>query len=1594
MSPGCGHLLPRRGHASNKVPIRGSNTLRLFDPCDFLCVFAMEMGFIMDYLKPPWNQKFKSVLVDSHVNPCQWAFGDLVAGFGVAGSSMGSDVEFECGIFHPGSGLSFDHHPIRATLSFESCDDAKILPDGVIFGFEDVKVASTGPFKLQTNGISKIWYIPAFDKELPFTVCHQYAGAFDGWGRAIDWLQENQKINISRSIAVDADYDVMHVWSLRTSANFWTKKVPMWHNDTEKVTGVVTCIQDHTWFNLCRAQSNMFFTLSPPCQPWSLGGRGLGVECTNGMSFIDSIGTIKMVRPLFVLFEGADSTPSHKRFRLVRAGMNYVGYKQCWSNISHYHELSMMNRSRWLAVWIRSDIPFHTVGASLGLFDGTKCAWDDDKYSFHIPSQIDHQLFLSHQLVETYGDFKWLPKSKSLGLSVLSSQDEVLSARCIRSSDCLPTLCASYSQQHELASAHIEAKGIFAALVKKQGKYAFIDPMRFVPLFGMRMSQTAILPIKIDMCFHHLGNAITVPHALLAFLVGFNAIGITSLPMIQTVLQCWNERAFSHRMIIARSGDFVLILPCRKATDWIPKCISTNGLGELKLTLNGGCGCVQCSPLDSIAAVVSMFGFQCPQQQDLICTSDFKKVCWDSNVGDFQGCIITISKGTWFCFSFTIPIEPTQDFLVQIACQEDNNDSKHPAFVQSNPVVCDSETNEESLALHPLPSDLGKAIANPVEHEANSIKGAKCAVLLAGLDDIKEVSLPADADDSIISHELQKAFLREASQTEANWVECKSLSLSGFDRVFLVELKGDSSIDSALVVSTMNSCNPVCSAVSRFQPPINFVVRRNMCAISMTINGHFADPFLMTSFHDGDVIDLRIETSNTSEMHHEIKQRINLFVASGVKAASDEISFALDLLKVANQEIHFAPIADIRTRGGNPSFSKLQQAFSGIGHLVMYHVDAAVLPIFIHDHWCAIEISKVGNCVSVTSVGVPQQFDAPFRKIAADALSFPLVTIKHFTMPLPSFEGLCGWVLLRRWFNRHAPELNEHLSKVIANWDVACLFPGCQEGSVTDIVCPISARVLDFARILRGAFLTSFVCPPTTRDFWPASILTGGMEVDSQLVTAPSKGEDPWKSFDPWMQKSGQKQAKWEDLRLPSDHPFVNQEGQLIKQVHKQKLSINTGGIAFATKSSLVELMKIDAVDPVAILIPNGDKKVSNSIHPQPEVSGPFEVVVEDPVSGLIYKRQVLLVQTKAKVRYQLAKPTYTATLPELKELVLEIDSRLASRELCNHLSEKPLDAFRAKAADQYPPNTFQGVKMYAYRKFTPSGSDSSHVVHQVMCKLSNEKRIIAIERSGLGNITCRDFLAKGETTSDLTVIPRFWAIDKSSKDEAIRAVTGIDGFAGLIISRRGIAARSWTSKIADLRKALLSQDERISELNIGVVPRVLCNSTGWPISISPPELIKATYHAVKLGPVPMRCHRQLGVTCWQLAFEEDPKVTKFVVKFNAQLHEILLTPPEPSAAPKPSKKQGAIRSQHVQRRGAQVQQAQEPQEDPVAERVSILEAKFQNFEKRQEKVERQLETGFDSLQSQLRQVLHAVSGAREKSPTGETPPPKQAKHL
>ncbi len=365
---------------------------------------------------------------------------------------------------------------------------------------------------------------------------------------------------------------------------------------------------------------------------------------------------------------------------------------------------------------------------------------------------------------------------------------------------------------------------------------------------------------------------------------------------------------------------------------------------------------------------------------------------------------------------------------------------------------------------------------------------------------------------------------------------------------------------------------------------------------------------------------------------------------------------------------------------------------------------------------------------------------------------------------------------------------------------------------------------------------------------------------------------------------------------------------------------------------------------PSALIIPVSDKSLGN-IQPPPKLEGPFEIVVEDSASGAVYKRQVMMIQITPQVRFQLPKPTYTATLAEVREVVIEIDSRFATKDVLTALAEKPLETFKAKMIEQFPAAVSETTNVYAFRKFSPRGSDDSHTVFQVMCKLPCTKRAAVIERSGLGLLTTRDFIPKGQGVEDLTIIPRFWPADRASHQEAVKATTGLDGFAGLVVSKRGLAARAWVSKIGALRQALIPNDERISDLNLHTIPRHSLVSTGWPVAINPCEVVKATHHAVGQAPIPTRCFRNQGVTSWLLAFQEPPKVLRFVVKFNADIHEILLTEEgnkQPLRFAKKENTKGKGKGTSNQSTSP-VPSITFPDE-ALGDRVSVLEAKFQSF--------------------------------------------------
>ena len=142
---------------------------------------------------------------------------------------------------------------------------------------------------------------------------------------------------------------------------------------------------------------------------------------------------------------------------------------------------------------------------------------------------------------------------------------------------------------------------------------------------------------------------------------------------------------------------------------------------------------------------------------------------------------------------------------------------------------------------------------------------------------------------------------------------------------------------------------------------------------------------------------------------------------------------------------------------------------------------------------------------------------------------------------------------------------------------------------------------------------------------------------------------DPWLRYDPWSTKDKMKQCKWEDLKLPPQHPFLGKDLKPISQVHRQRLTPNSGGIAFTTKSQVQAILQLNPTEPAAILIPAIDSSFFDTLHPKPIVSGPHEVIVIDSSNDDTYKRQVWMIELTKGISFNLPKPR---TKPNFKKSV------------------------------------------------------------------------------------------------------------------------------------------------------------------------------------------------------------------------------------------------------------------------------------------------------------------------------------------------------
>lgn len=495
-------------------------------------------------------------------------------------------------------------------------------------------------------------------------------------------------------------------------------------------------------------------------------------------------------------------------------------------------------------------------------------------------------------------------------------------------------------------------------------------------------------------------------------------------------------------------------------------------------------------------------------------------------------------------------------------------------------------------------------------------------------------------------------------------------------------------------------------------------------------------------------------------------------------------------------------------------------------------------------------------------------------------------------------------------------------------------------------------------------------------------------------AAAPSEKQDPLWLQDPWSKKPAKvSQARWEDLILQSPIPFQGTDGSPMTQTDRLQVSQARAGVILTTKQHASELCKAADKLDLALLLPTVDGSKPANIYQS--VEGPYEITAEDPTSKTAYKRLALVLVAKGKVSYKLPAPKLKLQTAAIAELVLEFDSRLLPKAEFEKLKEHPLQSFRQQIMTLHP-ILENALTFYGLRTSRHPGAAKQDQQLQCMLKAPYSARTSLLETSGQTALLTRDFIEHTKEPGDTTVLPRFWDVTQQAFAEMRITTKGIQGAAGLVVTRRGLALRIWTKHIAEARRALLPSDSRLTDENRHVVPRLTFQTSGWPAGTDPSSVVKSMLEATGVATVPTRTFRAAGVRTWILTSETLPSITRFTVDADGATCEILLqqiTSGNNAAKgqAKGKQKPRAAKSHPTSTTSwsPHATLAQAPQQDD--ERLGKLEARFDILEKRQCSFENRVESKFDHIADSLRQIL-AANHTRGRETSGETPPPKHPK--
>ena len=605
---------------------------------------------------------------------------------------------------------------------------------------------------------------------------------------------------------------------------------------------------------------------------------------------------------------------------------------------------------------------------------------------------MQHQLKLSPDQFLTYGELQLLPIGKRARVQPSVTALQVARARIPLPQEPLATLCSSYTQQHNLDRNHLARRGIYASLVEQDGEFFFLDPVCFVALLGT-VTDLAI-PLNLTHAFHQIGNAISVPHALLGILVMLSSITTQSFPIQECIRKCWLSRIHADVTVLVVEGDHVWIRNVVQFVLPLPK---------------------------------PRFHVVTPNVQVTFLDEDFPiEIGWHLNFREFGALLFQLQPHLMMQIRVEhfsakpMPTDTVLDFLARDKECDLYLGGYHLCsvkWVESLAPSTPSDDREDLRNMTPLPCGIPGLPFGPFDpadllftKAIENLENLNCVtsfpgstfVIVAGTN--LWAFTPFDGTESQFATRIRTAFACLVPQDRAVVIPIhKNFRWRTGTRGFIVRDRDQEGFTNAVTVLHET---PLPVGTSEFTV-VTGSSHRPTCQLH---NGFAFDPTLAPA--DGDVFVLSHQIVRAGGVHDVCKKRLVLLPGAtfGERcefaantdgwAATDEVWHITSIFNWSTPNIQFLVPVFWDTR--------INELVPCDGQQFGFHNNTiSILPLLIDNHWAGVEVIRLAEVIQVVLVRATGTASTPTSDSCED-LRCQLAWREQIF-------NLCGWTLLHRW---------------------------------------------------------------------------------------------------------------------------------------------------------------------------------------------------------------------------------------------------------------------------------------------------------------------------------------------------------------------------------------------------------------------------------------------------------------------------------------------------------------------------------------------------------------------------------------------------